>query len=176
MKEIMTGKLGAGADDPTNRSGLRQPPQGNEEPDVDEREVSDDEDMQTFMKQMEAELRGTGVLDLGSSSSKRAASNRAVIKGPKQEDDSDGDEVYELSSDDDIDNEIDINLAKNLLESLKSQAGMAGPGGNLMGLMGLGMPRDELDDDEDDGQPGPSGTRRGVDTNSSTGKIQGPPK
>ncbi|KAI1003868.1 hypothetical protein K3495_g4341 [Podosphaera aphanis] len=38
---------------------------------------------------------------------------------------------------------IDYNLAKNLLESFKSQSGLAGPAGNLLGLMGLQLPRDE---------------------------------
>ncbi len=40
---------------------------------------------------------------------------------------------------------IDYNLAKNLLESFKSQGGVPGPGGNMMGLMGMHMPRDEED-------------------------------
>lgn len=41
--------------------------------------------------------------------------------------------------------DIDYNLAKNLLESFKSQGGAAGPGGNLLGLMGMHLPRDEDD-------------------------------
>ena len=40
---------------------------------------------------------------------------------------------------------IDYNLVKNLLESFKSQGGVPGPGGNMMGLMGMHMPRDEED-------------------------------
>ncbi|KIV83722.1 hypothetical protein PV11_05721 [Exophiala sideris] len=151
MKEIMTGKLGPGADakDPSLRAGLRQPQPPDGPGHVEEAEVSDenDEDMQAFMKQMEAELRNTGALDLEPAST---SSKQPVLKGAKQDTPED---VDELSSDDDIDNEIDINLAKNLLESLRSQAGMAGPGGNLMGMMGLDMPED---DDNDDGQPGPS--------------------
>lgn len=163
MKEIMSGKLGPGAQDPTNRAGLREPAAGTGrivEGDL-ERELSDDdddkdgdEDMQAFMKQMEAELRGTGVLDLNpssSSSSKRgkqpAAIQDATSSRSRKVEEVDGDrDIVELSSDDDIDNEIDINLARNLLESLKSQAGTAGPGSNLMGMLGLGMlPRDEND-------------------------------
>lgn len=42
--------------------------------------------------------------------------------------------------------DVDYNLAKNLLESFKSQHGMAGPGGNLLGLLGVRLPRDENDD------------------------------
>ena len=34
-------------------------------------------------------------------------------------------------------------LAKNILESFKSQAGHSGPGGNLLNMMGLQLPRDE---------------------------------
>ena len=41
--------------------------------------------------------------------------------------------------------DIDYNLAKNLLESFKSQHGAAGPGGNLLGLIGMRLPRDEED-------------------------------
>ncbi|KIW89435.1 uncharacterized protein Z519_09591 [Cladophialophora bantiana CBS 173.52] len=165
MKEIMTGKLGPGAQDPANRSALRQPVTGTGQVrDLDtmddDEEAEGDADMQTFMKQMEAELRAHGALDLGSSSSagKQKAIKNYTPKVEKQN--ADEDEAYELSSDDDIDNEIDVNLARNLLESLKAQAGKAGPGGNLMGMMGLRMPKDELDeDDDDDDQAGPSGTR-----------------
>lgn len=49
--------------------------------------------------------------------------------------------VYENETDDGV--EIDYNLAKNLLESFKSQGGAPGPGGNLIGLMGMRLPRDE---------------------------------
>jgi hypothetical protein len=162
MQEIMKGKLGPGAQDPASRSGLRPLPDetGKHTAKADDDEEAD-EDMQTFMKQMEAELRGHGALNLGSSEtgigSQKAIAN-SKLQGGEQV--ADVDEEYELSSDDDIDNEIDIDLARNLLESLKAQAGKAGPGGNLMGMMGLKMPRDEADSDEDDdGQPGPSGVR-----------------
>ncbi|KEF62851.1 uncharacterized protein A1O9_00824 [Exophiala aquamarina CBS 119918] len=176
MKEIMSGKLGPGAQDPANRAGLRQPAAGTGriiEGGLDS-ELSDEgededggEDMQAFMKQMEAELRGTGVLDLNppASSSKRgkqaAAIKGAATSGSNEIEEVDRDsDVDELSSDDeDIDNEIDVNLARNLLESLKSQAGTAGPGGNLMGMLGLGMlPRDENDPG---GEAGPSGYSKG---------------
>jgi hypothetical protein len=63
-----------------------------------------------------------------------------------------------LSSDeedyDDIDapgqedyNHVDVNLAKNLLEAFKGQAGLPGPAGNLMRAMGMNamMPRDADD-------------------------------
>ncbi|ETI24983.1 hypothetical protein G647_04353 [Cladophialophora carrionii CBS 160.54] len=162
MQEIMKGKLGPGAQDPAVRSGLRPLPDETETDVVkaDEGE-EEDEDIQTFMKQMEAELRGHAALNL--TSSETGAGKQKAITNPKSHREdrvADSAEEYELSSDDDIDNEIDIDLARNLLESLKAQAGKAGPGGNLMGMMGLKMPRNEADsDEEDDGQPGPSGVR-----------------
>ncbi|RMZ77207.1 hypothetical protein DV738_g4489, partial [Chaetothyriales sp. CBS 135597] len=53
-------------------------------------------------------------------------------------------------------NDIDANLVQNLLESFKAQGGAAGPMGNLMGLMGVNMPRDGGDSSDDDNTPGPS--------------------
>ena len=50
----------------------------------------------------------------------------------------------EIASEDE-DAEIDFNLAKNLLESFKSQGGASGPGSNMMSLMGMRLPRDESD-------------------------------
>ncbi|KAF9137650.1 hypothetical protein BGX30_010020 [Mortierella sp. GBA39] len=64
-----------------------------------------------------------------------------------------GDELDELDDDEveEMDQEmvdLDLNLAKNLLESFKSQGGLPGPGGNLLSRLGIVLPRD--DDDEDD--------------------------
>jgi hypothetical protein len=156
MKEIMKGQLGNGVAD-TSRENLRPFPQPTSKASGAVEDEAEDKDMQTFMRQMEAELRGQGALDLGvSSTSKR---NKAIAS-QKPMADKEEEEEDDLSSDDDIDNEIDINLAKNLLESLKAQAGAAGPGGNMMGMFGLRMPRDEgSDDDEATGGAGPSGTR-----------------
>lgn len=52
----------------------------------------------------------------------------------------------ELSSDDEDYNDVDLGLAKNMLESFKGQAGMSGPAGNLMRSLGVNMPRDEDSD------------------------------
>ncbi|KAF9975766.1 hypothetical protein BGZ73_000437 [Actinomortierella ambigua] len=47
---------------------------------------------------------------------------------------------------------VDLNLAKNLLESFKSQGGLPGPSSNLLGRLGIVLPRDdEGDEDESDG-------------------------
>ncbi|KUJ10634.1 SGT1-domain-containing protein [Mollisia scopiformis] len=120
------------AEDPA--SGLRK---------VEEVESSDDEDglsearkIRKVMERMEAELNEAGALNLDPTPRKLSA-----LKGKsKEEAEEDAD-----SEDSDDDVNIDYNLAKNLLESFKSQAGMAGPGGNLLGLMGLQFPRDEDD-------------------------------
>ncbi|KAK3180402.1 hypothetical protein K4F52_008253 [Lecanicillium sp. MT-2017a] len=97
--------------------------------------------------QMEAELKDYGALKLDArqsedSSAAEGSSKRelATFDGEEEAgDDAGGDEV-----------DIDYNLAKNLLESFKSQGGMAGPTGNLLGLMGIQLPRDE-DSGEEEG-------------------------
>lgn len=102
-----------------------------------------DQEMQSIMKRMEAELNETGVLNLDPTPRKIGAA-RGAIKGkgrvtePMEEDKEESGE-----SDDGREDHMDVNLVKNLLESFKSQAGRAGPGGNLMGMMGVNMPRDE---------------------------------
>ena len=93
------------------------------------------------MQRMEAELNEAGALNLDPTPRKLAAlkDKRQMAKGK--------DHIAKQDWQDESDEEvnIDLNLAKNLLESFKSQAGMAGPGGNLMGLMGMQLPRDEDD-------------------------------
>ncbi|KAF9110245.1 hypothetical protein BGX27_006612 [Mortierella sp. AM989] len=65
------------------------------------------------------------------------------------------DEVDEKMTDDEDENEgeivdVDLNLAKNLLESFKSQGGLPGPGGNLLSRLGIVLPRDVGNDEEED--------------------------
>ena len=145
MREVMAGK------DLSRKTGAHDaasaPKSGRvEEIDGSDSESGDDEEMKELMRQMETELRESGALNLDPSTRKVGEASKA-IKGsgkasaatPATEHEEDNDE----SSDDGSENDIDINLAKNLLESLRSQAGMAGPGSNLMGMMGMQMPRDE---------------------------------
>ena len=112
-----------------------------------------EEEFQSMMKRMEAELNETGVLNLDPTPRKLGAT-RAAIKGKgkateaMEEEEEEEEEEKRGESDDGAENDVDVNLVKNLLESFKSQAGMAGPGGNLMGMMGLNMPRDEKERDE----------------------------
>jgi SGT1 protein len=109
---------------------------------LDSDDEYNDEDMQSIMQQIEAELNESGALDLDPTPRKVNATKRAVngkrsVKG-KQPADLD-------ECDDGEGNDVDVNLARNLLESLKSQAGTSGPGGNLIGLMGLRIPKEEQD-------------------------------
>lgn len=94
------------------------------------------------MQAMEAELQDAGALPVPPSRSKSNIKTRQT-RQTSEEDTACSSElpVYESETDDGV--EIDYNLVKNLLESFKSQGGAPGPGGNLLGLMGMRLPRDE---------------------------------
>ncbi|KAB5542653.1 SGT1 protein-domain-containing protein [Coniochaeta sp. 2T2.1] len=116
--------------------------------------LDDDPEIQDLMKQFESELKGHGALNLDPKPEK--PEKPAKIKGEAREtpqtsvtfaDQNEGEEDEEESGDDDVD--IDYNLAKNLLESFKGQAGLAGPAGSILSMMGIQLPRDEGDEEED---------------------------
>ncbi|KAH9836884.1 regulatory factor Sgt1 [Teratosphaeria destructans] len=133
----------------------------------------EDEEMRKIMDLMEKELRGHGALNLDNpETSKSSTTNsRKVHFGPErppgmrqeqaltstkgkgrmdlEEDEDVGPGDEELSSDNEEFNDVDLGLAKNMLEAFKGQAGMAGPAGNLMRALGVGMPRDEGEEDDD---------------------------
>jgi hypothetical protein len=46
--------------------------------------------------------------------------------------------------------ELDTNLAKNILDSIKSQEGTSGPVSNILGRLGVFLPPDRDDDDTED--------------------------
>lgn len=99
---------------------------------------SDDEleQIQKLSKEMESELRGTGALNLNPAKGK---GKQAVTDGKSTGKEAGADEG-EINLEDE---DIDINLAKNLLESLQGQAGSAGPAGNMLSMMNLRMPKDD---------------------------------
>lgn len=99
------------------------------------------EEIRKVMQRIEAELNEAGALDLDPTPSKLAALKSGTSRSVPTERNFMEKQDWEDESDEEVN--IDFNLAKNLLESFKSQAGMAGPGGNLMGMMGMQMPRDE---------------------------------
>ena len=133
----------------------------------DPSDVDEDEETRKVMEFMEKELKGHGALNLNNKAPNMEESpkekpmfgperppgmlSKAVVKGKEGEESADeeigpGDE--ELSSDDEEFNDVDLGLAKNMLESFKGQVGMAGPAGNLMKALGVNMPRDEREDSD----------------------------
>ncbi|KAL1886106.1 hypothetical protein Plec18167_000035 [Paecilomyces lecythidis] len=131
MKEMMglpSGPEPKGASRPVN--------QPNRVEELDEESEDDTEQIQELSRQMEAELRGTGVLDLNRRPNDQQQSLKG--KGPSTGNEGDNNPGDEMETDEDI----NVNLAKNLLESLQSQAGAAGPGSNMLGMLGMQMPKD----------------------------------
>ncbi|RAO65301.1 uncharacterized protein BHQ10_001313 [Talaromyces amestolkiae] len=107
---------------------------------VEELDSTDEEDdikeIEELSRQMEAELRPTGVLNVNN---RDADQNPAAVKGKGK-----GKQRADLEDFDfDEEDPANVNLVKNLLESLQSQAGMPGPAGNLLGMMGMQMPPDD---------------------------------
>ncbi|CAK7207906.1 hypothetical protein SEUCBS139899_010721 [Sporothrix eucalyptigena] len=109
-----------------------------------EDEVSFDEE------EFAPELKGYGALRLnppksGKESKPTAARNITAGDDGRSDSADSGSE-----SDDEGELDVDFNLAKNLLESFKGQEGMSGPAGNILGMLGLILPRDEDDDEKID--------------------------
>ncbi|KAH7249668.1 SGT1 protein-domain-containing protein [Fusarium redolens] len=103
----------------------------------------EDEEIQKLTTEFEAELNEHGALKLDSVEKQPRLKNATQKEGENSLADI---KEEEENSEEEVD--IDYNLAKNLLESFKSQAGMAGPTGNLLGMMGFQLPRDEDDENE----------------------------
>ena len=129
---------------PAAGSRLGQP---TKELDRDHGSDSDEEaEIQQTMHVMERELRSAGALRLNPEVSSKDANNAAHNKtindsSQRLEHNPAAGVTNRESVNEEID--IDFNLAKNMLESFKGQGGTAGPGGNLLGLMGVRIPRDE---------------------------------
>ncbi|EEQ30580.1 hypothetical protein McanMca71_000718 [Microsporum canis] len=103
----------------------------------------DADEIEDISKKMEAELRQAGFFDQFNASRtqsrKKAVKEKAPVRDQHPgENDDDESEMEELD-----DTEIDINLARNLLESFGSQGGASGPGSNMLGMMGMKMPKDD---------------------------------
>ncbi|KAJ5748873.1 uncharacterized protein N7511_010569 [Penicillium nucicola] len=91
----------------------------------------DTEQIKELSRRMEAELQGTGILDLNRRPQNLSSGEASSSKAAKS------------SEDNGEDDNININLAKNLLESLQGQAGVSGPAGNMLSMMNLRMPKDD---------------------------------
>ncbi|KAI1333466.1 SGT1-domain-containing protein [Xylariaceae sp. FL0016] len=104
---------------------------GNETDDEDDEE--DQDEIKQLATQMELELNALGALKLDAET--KPTNPLQHLEIAEHEGDNSEEEV-----------DVNYNLAKNLLESFKSQSGMAGPTSNLLGIMGLRLPRDEDDE------------------------------
>ncbi|OQD85819.1 hypothetical protein PENANT_c009G09982 [Penicillium antarcticum] len=93
----------------------------------------DTEQIKELSRRMEAELQGTGILDL----------NRRPQNLSSGEASGSGGKAVKSTDDNDEDDNVNINLAKNLLEALQGQAGASGPAGNMLSMMNLRMPKDD---------------------------------
>ncbi|KAJ5326813.1 hypothetical protein MYU51_001633 [Penicillium brevicompactum] len=96
----------------------------------------DTEQIKELSRRMEAELQGTGVLDLKQRQHNLTSDGSGESKGKTASKSKPDDE-------DDEDDNININLAKNLLESLQGQGGISGPAGNMLSMMNMRMPKDD---------------------------------
>lgn len=133
MREMM----GMPAD--ASKSTLRSSGKSNADSQRNKREG---EEIRHLSEQMEAELNEHGALSLG-----LGAENPKALrdKGKKKAGEVSGNTALPGIDDESEDEEVDIdyNLAKNILESFKGQAGMAGPVGTMLAGMGMRLPRDE---------------------------------
>ncbi|KAJ6187856.1 hypothetical protein N7519_002764 [Penicillium mononematosum] len=99
--------------------------------DLDSDGEDDTEQIKELSRRMEAELQGTGVLDLNRRPQELFSDGAGASKG----------KAANISNEDEEDENININLAKNLLESLQGQAGASGPAGNMLSMMNMRMPK-----------------------------------
>ncbi|CVL13309.1 related to sgt1 protein [Fusarium proliferatum] len=150
MREMM-GLPSTGPSTNTAKKAATQP-----KPPVIDEEDEEDEEIQKLTTEFEAELNQFGALKLD------PVEKQTRLKDVTQkEGESSLTDIKEEEEDSDGEVDIDYNLAKNLLESFKSQAGMAGPTGNLLGMMGFQLPRDEEDENEKEDEETGHGSAKG---------------
>lgn len=118
---------------------------------AEEADQEEDDEIKKLSDMMEAELFGHGALGLDPDRGQGAKgqANRPVTsakdKGKAKLEEPPEKDAGEDDSDDDVLDD-DYNLAENMLKAFKGQVGMAGPAGNLMGLMGVQFPPDADDE------------------------------
>lgn len=144
MKEMM-GLSMTGSQQPSNA--MIQPHNLNADVSVDIH--SEEVKIRNTMRAMEHELRDAGALRLDPDLASTKSTSQLEMCRTKTND-HEGRPLLSTPADESSEEvDIDLNVARNLLASFKSQGGMAGPGSNMMGLMGVQMPRD---DDEESSQ------------------------
>jgi hypothetical protein len=111
-------------------------------------EQEEDEEIKKLTEAMEAELFGHGALDLNPKPDR--VHGKGLLSDSKGKGKAKLEEISEEGGDEDDEDEDlldeDYNLADNMLKAFKGQAGMAGPAGNMMMLMGVQFPRDADDE------------------------------
>ena len=116
---------------------------------LEDADEDDDEEIRSLSRLMEAELRAAGALQLDPVTHDDMLEEGVPdVKGGTNSTMSRYDRGKQRGEVGDLEGEVvdvNYNLAKNMLESFDGQGGLAGPGGNLMGMMGLRLPRDETD-------------------------------
>ena len=111
----------------------------------------EDDEIRQLAAQMEAELQEHSALRLEpTQSGARAIQGHGTKKGKEREL---AGTLAAEDSGDDQEVDVDYNLAKNMLESFRGQAGLAGPAGNLLSMLGLHLPRDEGGSESDEEEP-----------------------
>ncbi|KAH7394117.1 SGT1 protein-domain-containing protein [Phaeosphaeria sp. MPI-PUGE-AT-0046c] len=112
-------------------------------------EQEEDEEIKKLTEAMEAELFSHGALNLNPTP--EVAQGKGLLGNVKNRGKAKVEDVDEGKSDGDEDDDEEFldenyNLADNMLKAFKGQAGMAGPAGNMMKLMGVQFPRDSDDE------------------------------
>ena len=137
----------------------------NESINVDGDSEHEREEVERIMHGMETELRQAGVLDVNprtmplekkkekmdleanKTSSLKDDSLLRINEIEDEDDDGEeetkGDREEEVVGEEDVNVDVDVQLARNLLESFKAQSGLAGPTGNLLASLGIHLPRDD---------------------------------
>ncbi|KAF1946590.1 SGT1-domain-containing protein [Clathrospora elynae] len=120
-------------------------------------EKEEDDEIQKLTQMMEAELFSHGALNVNPKSSHKPGTG--LLSGSKGKGRGKGKERMEdiNEMDSDGDEELldeDYNLANNMLQAFKGQAGMAGPAGNMMKAMGVQFPQDKDDEFRGGGSKG----------------------
>ena len=105
----------------------------------------DEKGVQQAMQDIENELREAGALNLNPKQGTAIPDmqHQAIAIGSNSRPSTPLTGEEDASEDEDA--QINFSLAQNLLESFKSQGGVSGPGGNIMDMMGIRLPRDEGD-------------------------------
>lgn len=121
---------------------------------AEEADREEDEEIQKLSEMMEAELFGHGAFDVKREGAKKKQPAKSQGSAPMMPASGKGKgkaPVEDTSEDESEDGQVlddDYNLAENMLKAFKGQVGMAGPAGNLMGLMGVQFPPDADDERE----------------------------